>query len=326
MTPLRIGVLGCAGIAYRRMLPAMAALPEVTVVAIASRTPAKAQAFTDVFGGEPVTGYGALLDRPDIEAVYIPLPAMLHTEWVERALLAGKHVLSEKPLAPSAKEAAGLVALAASRDLALVESFMFLRHPQHAKVAELIADGAIGTLRSLSAEFAFPAKAADDIRYRADVGGGALTDIGVYPVRTAMLYLGADLRVTGSVLHRDAGRGVDLGGAALLARPDGVSAHLTFGMEHSYRSRYALWGSSGRISVHWAYTPPPAHSPVIRIERQDHLTELTVPATDQFRAVVEAFAARVRDGVGSGLEGEPVVAQARLVDQVREQAIGNPLW
>lgn len=259
--PLRMGVIGCAAIAARRMLPALVAHPATEVAAIASRQEAKARSFTDRFGGEPVEGYDRLLERPDIDAVYVPLPALLHAEWIERALQAGKHVLSEKPLATTRKDAEELLTLAAARDLVLLESFMFLTHSQHAFVQRKVAEGAIGDLRHLTAEFAFPAKAADDIRYRPDVGGGALTDIGVYPIRTALMYLGDELDVLGAWLHVDEDRGVDLGGSALLGSPDGVAAHLTFGMEHSYRSQYALWGSHGRISVRWAYTPPPTHSP-----------------------------------------------------------------
>jgi NDP-hexose-3-ketoreductase len=197
---------------------------------------------------------------------------------------------------------------------------MFLYHPQHRRVQALMDAGAIGTLRTLTADFAFPAKPAGDMRYRPDAGGGALTDIGVYPVRTALLYLGAEVEVLGAVLHRDEEREVDLGGSALLARSDGATALLTFGMEHSYRSAYTLWGSSGRIVVRWAYTPPPTHAPVIRVEQQDRVEEITVPATDQFTLVLSALVARVRDGVPSGLEGEPVLAQARLVDRVRSAA------
>ncbi|MFL4907996.1 Gfo/Idh/MocA family protein [Streptomyces sp. MMS24-I2-30] len=323
-SPLRIGVLGCAGIAWRRMLPAITANPDVTLTAVASRSEEKARRFTDRFGGEPVEGYERLLARPDVDAVYVPLPALLHAGWIERALLAGKHVLSEKPLATTVKQATALVELAAERGLVLLESFMFLTHSQHARVRELVASGVIGELRSLTAEFAFPAKSTDDIRYLPDVGGGALTDIGVYPVRTALLHLGSQLEVLGATLHHDPARAVDLGGSALLARGDGVTAHLTWGMEHSYRSRYALWGSSGRISAQWAYTPPPTHSPVLRIERQDHLEELTLPAEDQFGNVVAAFVARVVDGVPSGLEGESVLTQAGLVDRVRERALLRP--
>ncbi|XVQ06651.1 Gfo/Idh/MocA family protein [Spirillospora sp. CA-255316] len=318
--PLRIGVIGCAGIAWRRMLPALAASPGVRLVAVASRDPAKARRFAERFGGEPVTGYEALLERRDVDAVYVPLPSMLHADWVERALRSGRHVLSEKPLTASAKETEALVELAESRGLALLENFMFLLHPQHARVRDLVGRGAIGEPRAFTAEFAFPPVGDDDVSYSPDVGGGALTNVGVYPVRAALLHLGPDLRVQGSYLHVDQRRGVDVGGAALLAAPDGATAHLTWGMDRLYRSRYALWGSEGRIEVTWAYTPPPTHRPVIRVERQDHVEELTLPAMDQFAGVVAAFVARVRDGVPSGLEGEPVLAQARLVDQVRSGA------
>ncbi|MGW0784341.1 Gfo/Idh/MocA family protein [Streptomyces sp. NPDC002913] len=322
--PLRIGVIGCAGIAWRRMLPALVRNPDVDVTAIASRSGDKARLFTERFGGAPVTGYDELLARDDVDAVYVPLPALLHAEWIERALLAGKHVLSEKPLAATRAEAAALVALAESRGLVLLESFMFLCHSQHARIRALVADGVIGELRTLTAEFGFPAKGVDDIRYRPDVGGGALTDIGVYPVRTALLHLGDELEVLGATLHVDHALGVDLGGSALVVNPSGVSGHLTWGMEHGYRSAYVLWGSAGRISASWAYTPPPTHGAVIRIERQDHVEEITLPAEDQFERVTEAFVARVRHGVPSGLEGESVLSQAGLVDRVRERALLNP--
>ncbi len=319
--PLRIGVIGCAGIAWRRMLPAITTNPDVRLTAIASRDEAKARVYTDRFGGEPVAGYDRLLERDDIDAVYVPLPALLHAEWIARALRAGRHVLSEKPLAPTYDSAAELVALAEARGLVLLESFMFLRHSQHTRVRELVADGVIGELRSLTAEFAFPSKGFDDIRWKPDIGGGALTDIGVYPVRTALLHLGPDVEVVGATLDIDPERNVDTAGAALVAAPGGVSGHLTWGMRHSYRSRYALWGDQGRIAVHWAYTPPPTHQPVIRIERQDHVEELTLPAEDQFAKVVAAFVARVRHGEPSGLEGESVLRQAQLVDRVRESAL-----
>jgi len=111
---LRMAVLGCADIAWRRMLPAMVADPGVRVAAIASRRLSRASEFTDRFGGAPVEGYGALLDRDDVDAVYIPLPARMHAEWIERALLAGKHVLAEKPMTDNPADTGRLQALAAT--------------------------------------------------------------------------------------------------------------------------------------------------------------------------------------------------------------------
>ncbi|MFD7923250.1 Gfo/Idh/MocA family protein [Streptomyces sp. NPDC059740] len=319
VAPLRVGVLGCASIARRRMLPAMLATPEVTPVAVASRDPAKAAALARDFGLEPVTGYDALLARDDLDAVYVPLPVTLHATWVDRALRAGRHVLCEKPLTGEGGSSARLVRTARERGLVLMESMMFVRHSQHRVVREIVASGGIGSLRSLTAEFAFPPKPATDMRYT-PAGGGALPEIGVYPLRTAQLYLGSDLRVRGAVLHRDAGLGVDLSGAALLSTPDGRPAHLTWGMEHAYRSAYELWGSEGRLVVEWAYTPPADHSPVIRIERQDGSERRVLEPHDQFRDVLECFCRAVRTGCEDGLQGGEIVALAELVDQVREAA------
>jgi NDP-hexose-3-ketoreductase len=184
--PLRFGLLGCADVAWRSMLPAMTADPDISVVAVASRNVARARRFADRFGCEAMTSYERLLARSDIDAVYVPLPAMLHAEWVEEALLTGKHVLAEKPLTHSHQATSRLFQLAHARGLHLLENFMFLRHTQHTAVASLLADGAIGELRGFESAFTIPPRPADDIRYQPDVGGGALLDIGVYPIRAAV--------------------------------------------------------------------------------------------------------------------------------------------
>ncbi|MEV6873079.1 Gfo/Idh/MocA family oxidoreductase [Amycolatopsis sp. NPDC051128] len=324
MSQLRFAVLGCASIAWRKMLPALAGDPDVAVVALASRAPAKAARFAARFGGEAVTGYDRLLARDDLDAVYIPLPAALHAEWVERALDAGLHVLAEKPLATTAKDAERLVALAAERGLTLFENFMFRCHSQHAAVSETVAAGTIGTVRSLTAEFTIPAPAPGDMRYDPEVGGGALLDIGVYPVRTALDFLGEDSDVAGATLNVDARLRVDVGGSALLAGPAGRTAHVTFGMRHGYRSRYELTGDKGRITALWAYTPPAGHAPVIRIESGNGVEERTLPPDDQFAAVVRRFVSCARDGVPSDLEGQAIISQAGLVDRIRERAVLLP--
>ncbi|MEU0537148.1 Gfo/Idh/MocA family protein [Amycolatopsis tolypomycina] len=324
MNPLRIGVLGCADIAWRRMLPALAGHPDVAVVALASRDPAKAARFTARFGGEPVTGYDRLLAREDLDAVYVPLPAVLHAKWIERALEAGRHVLAEKPLATTAKDAQRLVVLADERKVALLENFMFRCHSQHAAVRALAAGGTVGTVRSLTAEFTIPAPPPGDMRHRPDLGGGALLDIGVYPVRTALDFLGEEAEVVAATLDVDPGLGVDVGGSAVLTGPAGRTAELRFGMRHAYRCRYELAGDHGRITVPWAYTPPAGHAPVVRVERPDGVEERTLPPDDQFAAVVRQFVARARDGVPSDLEGPPIVAQAALVDRIRERAVRRP--
>ncbi|MQY04669.1 Gfo/Idh/MocA family protein [Actinomadura macrotermitis] len=319
--PVRLGVIGCADIALRRTLPAMRADGGIEVRAIASRDVAKAERFAGAFGAGTALGdYAELLERDDVDAVYIPLPAALHAEWVERALLAGKHVLVEKPFTTERRETERLIALARERGRLLLENMMFLHHTQHARVDDLVSGGAIGEVRALAAGFTIPPKPRDDIRYRPDVGGGALVDIGVYPVAAALRFLGPHLRLVGAVLRAEREGGAVVGGGVLLSDPQGVTAQLTFGMEHSYHSGYELRGSSGRLGLERVFTPPPAYSPVVRIERQDHREEIVLPPADQFANVVGLFAAAVREGGDLTSWNEESLHRAGLLDDIRDKA------
>lgn len=180
--------------------------------------------------------------------------------------------------------------------------------------------GLVGELRGLSAAFTIPALPDDDIRYLPDVGGGALADVGGYPLRTASLLLGEHLEVVGATLRVDPERGVDLSGAALLRTPAGVIAQICFGMEHAYRCEYEVWGTRGRIRLDRAYTPPADHAPVLQIDCAGQQRTRLLQPDDQFRRVVRAFAAAVSDRQDSGLQGEVIVRQADLVDRIRRAA------
>jgi dTDP-3,4-didehydro-2,6-dideoxy-alpha-D-glucose 3-reductase len=318
---LRMGVMGCADIAWRKTLPAMQAEASVDIVGVASRDRQRAAEFADRFGAVPLVGYDALLERSDVDAVYIPLPALLHAEWIERTLNAGKHVLVEKPMTDSYAKTSELVALARARGLVLLENFMFLYHSQHAAVRKLLADGAIGELRGFSSAFTIPPKPEGDIRYQSDVGGGAFLDFGGYPVRAAQHFLGGDLQVVGAVFRLDGERDVVMSGEALLCTPQGVPVQLTFGMEHSYRNSYRLSGSTGRILLDWVFTPPETHRPVVRVERQDHREELVLPADHQFANVIRAFAGRVLNGGDTRTTDEGTLRQAQLIEAIQQAAL-----
>lgn len=319
--PVRMGVLGCADIARRRMLPAFAASPHTELRALASRDAARARGTARLFGCRPVHGYRALLERADVDAVYVPLPAALHATWVEAALRAGKHVLAEKPLTTSTRHTARLFRLARQRGLALVENVMFVHHPQHAVVQKLVAEGRIGELRSLRAEFTIPRRPDHDIRHQAGLDGGALWDTGVYPVRAALHLLGPQLEAVGAVLTHDPALGVDTHGAALLRTPSGVTAHLSFGLDHGYRSVYELCGSAGRITVDRAFTPAADHPPLVRIETGTERTDLRLDPYDQVAGSVSAFAAAVAAG---GAPSRPSLLQAGLLAALRAAAAPPP--
>ncbi|MER8236261.1 Gfo/Idh/MocA family oxidoreductase [Streptomyces sp. NPDC094049] len=312
--PVRLGVLGCADIAVRRVLPSLAAVPGVTLAAVASRSGARAARVTDRFGGDPLEGYEALLARPDVDAVYVPLPVALHARWVERALAAGKHVLAEKPLTTCVADTVRLVGAARAAGLVLRENVMFVHHPAHRHVRRLLREGAIGELRTMTAAFTIPPRPVDDIRYRAELGGGALFDVGTYPLRAARLLLGDGLEVVGATLRTDGDRGVDVSGAALLAGPGGVTAQVSFGMEHHYTSRYEVVGSGGRLVVDRAFTPPADHGPTVVLERRDGTERLELEPFDQCAGTVDAFVRAVATGAGTA--GEAIVRQAELIADV----------
>jgi NDP-hexose-3-ketoreductase len=322
-SPIRVGVLGASGVSRRRMLPALRDDPGTAIAAIASRDPAKAGRFAAEFGGEAVHGYQALLSRDDVDAVYISVPNALHHRWTAAALAAGKHVLCEKPLTTRAEDTRELLAAAAERQLVLRDNFAFVHHGQHRAVRELIGGGRLGEVRHVSAAFCFPPLPAGDVRYRPDLGGGALLDTGVYGIRLAQLLLGDDLAVAGAALRVDPATGVDVSGSALLTSPGGVMVHAMFGFVHNYGAFYQVWGSAARLTVDRPFTPPAGTAPVLRIDEQNHAEELVLPAEEQYGNGVAAFAAAICAGWADGHATYAATAErtAEIVDRVALVAV-----
>lgn len=320
-TPLPIGIIGCASIARRRMLPALSAHPAFALAAVAARDTLRATALAAEYDCRAHADYGSLLDDDTIRAVYVPLPVALHAHWVEAALLAGKHVLAEKPLTTEPSETRRLFALADSRGLTLMENVMFVHHAQHRAVRRVVALGAIGEPRAFEARFSYPRPPDGDIRYDPALGGGSLYDVGIYPLRAAVHILGPALDIVGAALF-DAGRPVDVSGAVLLRSPDGVLAQLSFGMDDHYRSAYAVSGTLGRIVVERAFMPSADHRPSVFLECGGDRRALTLPADDQAARTLSAFAAAVEGADTTGRAG--CLAQADLLAAVRSAAIAGP--
>lgn len=318
--PLRFGVLGAASVAWRRTLPAMKRCHTAMIAAVASRDLTKAERFTQLFGGHPVAGYQALLDRQDVDAVYIPLPTGMHAEWAHRALDAGKHVLVEKPLAGAEKEVVELANKARDLGLRLHENRMFQHHSQHRAVRELVTSGEIGGLRVLSSSMAIPPLPPEDVRYQAKLGGGALLDVGYYPVHAALMFLPSPIELLGARLVVQRTSGVDVRGHVLLGAADGVTAQLTFGFDHAYRSSYELWGDHGRIELDCAFTPRPEHLPSVRVHQQDRELRLTLSADDQFRNSINGFVGAVRRNAPDQEHINTAIRAAALMDAIRHRA------
>ena len=281
--------MGCAAIAKKSVIPAIVSLPEqFELVAIASRTSEKAAEFAALFGCEAVTGYDNLL-KLDIEAVYIPLPTGLHEEWINKAVLSGKHVYAEKSIASSFASASKMVENAKQSEVALMEGYMFLYHSQHQKVKELIAEGAIGEIRNFSGAFGFPPLADGNFRYDAEIGGGALYDAAGYPLRAVHFMMGTDYKVVASTLNIDSQTGTNLYGSAFLKNDSGIGAQIAFGFDHFYQCNYEIWGSKGKITATRAYTPAPDFKPEIILEQQGNIEVIKAEACNHFVGAMQEF-------------------------------------
>ena len=318
MEKLSIGVMGCANIAVRSVIPAIKSIDAFELVAVASRTAEKAAETAAQFGCEAIVGYQELLDRDDIQAIYMPLPTGLHEEWVMKALKAGKHVHIEKSLAMDYRSAHQMVRLAREKGLLIMENFTFLYHGQHELVKGLIKDGKIGDLRCFRSSFGFPPLDPQNFRYNKELGGGALLDAAAYTVRVSQLFLGNDLGVEAATLnHLDSE--VDIYGGAYLKAEDGSFAEVAFGFDNFYQCNYEIWGSKGKISAHRAFTPGPDFKPRITLEQQGESFEYEADAENQFVTILTEFARCVRENDRESKYGENL-NQARLLQELKDKS------
>lgn len=311
---VRWGVLGCARIFERRMAPAYAAASSAEIVALASRTQDKANACVARHHIARAHGsYEALLLDPDVEAVYIPLPNDLHTLWTLRALEAGKHVLCDKPLALSYADARRMAESARQKGLRLMEGFMYRHHPQHARVAEIVRSGEIGDVVHFRGTFTFPADAQAGHRWSPAQGGGALLDVGVYPLNAARFHFEAEPVEVAAVAVMDATHGVDRHTVAVLDFPGGRTATIEGGFDQTFTIRYELVGDEGVVTAERAFQP--GDGPVTLLVRKGDVSHPeTVAGANHYVAEIEHFGACVRDNAKPLWPGENGVAQARAVE------------
>lgn len=317
MTKLCIGVMGCANIATRTVIPTMDRMDSFDVVSVASRSAEKAETTAQRFGCKPVIGYDALLSDNTLDAIYMPLPTGLHEEWVMKCLEAGKHVLIEKSLAINLASAQRIVKAARDKDLLIMENFMFLYHSQHATIRNMIKNGDIGDIRCFRSSFGFPPLPADNFRYDRALGGGALLDAAAYTVRASQLFLGTDLSVSGAVLNYFESSDADIFGGAFLSAPNGQFSEVAFGFDNFYQCDYEIWGSKGKITAKKAFTPKPNERPKIIIERQDHYSEILADADDHFENILSEFSNRIMSAEYADKYDE-ILHQSRLLQEIRD--------
>jgi len=328
---IRWGILGCARIARRGLVPGVRASRTGQSQALASRDPATARAWAEEFGiPRAHASYRELIEDPEVDAVYVPLPNELHRPWVMAAADAGKHVLCEKPLALNAREAEQMVEHCRRRGVLLMEAFMWRHQPRTLEIRRMVESGLIGDLRLVRASFSFPI-APEDWRLDRSRGGGALWDVGCYGVSTARLFAGGEPSRSRAFAHFGPS-GVDMTLAALLEFPSGAVAAIDCSFEQPYRCQYELVGTRGVLEVPDAYLPPAAGKPIARLRTIGSGSDFAAAAspfqvlefepTDQYAAMVDAFASSVAAGrlVAPAEDG---LAQMAALDQVLSDAAAS---
>ncbi len=290
------GILGPGGIAPR-IVRALADNPRGELRAIAGRDPERTRAFAAAHG-EPVVHptFEALLDDPAIDVVYIALPNALHATWTIRALDAGKHVLCEKPLALTVADVDAIIAAAARNDRIAAEAFMYLHHPQTARMLELVRSGALGTIQVVSAAFSFLLGRPTDPRIDPALGGGSLWDVGCYPVSVARRIAGQEPDGIAGFARFDE-RGVDRTFVGQLRFPGGMLAHFESGLAAPDRERVEVVGSAATLVIDHPFLPEPdGPPPSIRILRDGAAEQVPVESVDDYRAEVDDLQAAILDG------------------------------
>ncbi len=300
--PLRIGILGTARIAAAFVAGARLS-SQAKVVAVASRQAAKAETFARTHGIASAMSYEQLLAAPDIDAVYIPLPNSLHAQWSIAAARAGKHILCEKPLALSETEALEMFAAADAAGVVLLEAFPYLFQPQTLQIEQLVASGAIGELRSVSAACGFSLSNPEDIRLDAKLGGGALLDAGCYAVSFIRQIVG---RRPSRVFATARWQGdVDQTLAATLEFDSGVIGQVSCSFATGLHRSAIVAGSAGVIETEYQNHTVRSESPSFRLQRGSDWRKpaetIAVPRADGFHLEIDAFAELIERGDSGAL-------------------------
>ncbi len=287
---IRIGVLSVAKIGITKVIPAMRNCANCEVTAIASRDLNRAQAAATSLGVPKAYGsYEELLADPAIDAVYNPLPNHMHVPWSIRAAEAGKHVLCEKPIGLNPAE---VIRLMEARDLAgvkIAEAFMIRVHPQWLRTREIIQSGEIGELRSMHCVFSFYNRDAANIRNRPEYGGGALMDIGCYPIQAARWIFGCEPRRVSARIERDQEFGIDHTISGLLDFPNG-QALFTTSMQMNSFQRVQFFGTKGHVEIEIPFNAPADRETRIFVRAGTTDRTETFPVCDQYTLQGDAFA------------------------------------
>jgi xylose dehydrogenase (NAD/NADP) len=315
------GIISTADI-NRKVIPGAHASPKVDLVAVASRDQSRAEEYAKQWKIPRAYGsYDALLEDPEIEAVYISLPNTLHCEWSIRALDAGKHVLCEKPMSRHPAEVEAAFDAAERNGRLLSEAFMYRHNPQTKKLVQLVADGTIGELRVVRSVFSYSLYDEENIRLRPEVEGGALMDVGCYNVSGSRLVGGEPEKAYGEAWVGPTG--TDWVFTGTLRFPGDVIGLFHCGTALVEQDELEVIGSEGSLFLD---DPWHCRAPLLEVRREGVVERVEVERLDSYQLELENLSDAIRGEAELLLGREDAVAQARALEALHESATsGNPV-
>jgi predicted dehydrogenase len=324
MKKVKWGVISTAKIGVQKVIPGMMKCPNAEIIAISSRKPEVAQQAADALGIKKAYGsYEALLEDPEVEAIYNPLPNHLHVPWTIKALQAGKHVLCEKPVALNSKEAARLVEASANYPhLKLMEAFMYRHTPQWTFAREKINDGSIGLLRNIHSIFSYYNADPGNIRNQSDIGGGGLMDIGCYCISLSRWLFGKEPERVSGIMEFDPVMKTDRLTSAILDFSTGTSLFTCSTQMMPYQ-RATLLGTEGAIEIEIPFNAPPDKPTRLWIYNSSGKEEVIFDATDQYMLQGTSFSQSILDNTPVYTPIDDALENMKVIDAVFASAAKN---
>ncbi|ATO35824.1 oxidoreductase [Geobacillus sp. 47C-IIb] len=316
---VRFGIMSTAAIAKDAMIPAIRRADHAEVVAIASESGKASQVARELGIPKAYDNYEQLLDDPDIDAVYIPLPNSLHAEWTIKAAKKKKHVLCEKPAALCEEDVRRMIEACGKNGVLFMEAFMYQFHPQHERVKQLLAAGEIGDIKYMRAHFSFYLQDREtNIRMNHELGGGSLFDVGCYCVHSTRHILDAEPIELFVQSYFDPHRSVDLTTNSWMRMENGVLAQFTCSFDMFPQNEYEVVGTKGKIVVSRAYRPDvnEGEGRITVVTDDGNIREETVPG-DQYTLQIEHFSRGILEGLPLLYSSEQMIKQARALDACR---------
>ena len=316
------GIIGCSSVAKKSFIPALLKTKHAVLESVGSRSISKSKSIAQKFNCKNFGNYDDVLENKKIDAVYISLPIALQEKWIMKAVKAGKHILCEKSSTTSYHSAQKIVKECKKNGVRIMENFSFIFHPQQTKILQLVNSSKFGKTFSFSGKFGFNLNySADNFRFKKELGGGILNDVGCYIIRASQFIFQSMPLTIFCNLNYNKKYKIDMKGTIFMTFPNGNSAIGEFGYCNSFQSRYSIWSEKCIITTDKAFNIKLNQSSKISITSEKNLKTFQVKKHDQFKLLLDYFCKVIQKNTSDkSLFEDSLLRQALIMDYARKSS------